>query len=391
MQLSEETLTTHPHAVFAALRQAGPAHEIPVGPGVTGWVITGYEQARRALNDPRLAKSPTSRMMPPALIKPGLSKHMLSADAPEHTRLRKLVSLEFTPRRIEALRPRIQEISDGLIAAMAVRERADLIDDYAFPLPFQVICELVGVPMVDRDDFRQWSNTLLDQFATGTDLAVAAADAMVGYVSGLVERKRAEPDDALLSGLIAAQDAGDKLTDDELTSLVFLLLVAGHETTVHLIGNAMQLLLSRPELAQQLREDPDRIPQAVEEVLRYESPVKTSTLRVSVAPVEVGEVIIPPGKIVMISLLSANRDGNTFTNPDEFDLSRREGQHLAFGHGMHFCLGAPLARLEARIAVESLLTRFPEMSADIAPEALQWRPGLLIRGLKQLPVSLGRH
>ncbi len=391
MQLSEEALTAQPHAVFAAMRQAAPAHEIPIAPGVTGWIITRYEEARRALNDPRLAKSPTAQMMPPALIKPGLSKHMLSADAPEHTRLRKLVSLEFTPRRIEALRPRVQEISDGLIAAMAGRETADLIDDYAFPLPFQVICELVGVPMVDREDFRGWSNTLIDQFAQGSEQAIEAANAMVGYVGGLVERKRAEPDDALLSGLIAAQDAGDKLTDDELTSLVFLLMVAGHETTVHLIGNAMYLLLSRPDLAKQLRDDPARIPTAVEEVLRYESPVKTSTLRVSVAPVEVGDVVIPPGKMVMISLLSANRDENTFTGPDEFDPARRESQHLAFGHGIHFCLGAPLARIEAQIAIESLLTRFPQMTPQAEPEALQWRPGLLIRGLKQLPVDLGQH
>jgi cytochrome P450 len=388
---SEEAMTANPHPVFAAMRQAAAAHEFPIGNGATGWMVTRYEEARKALSDPRLAKSPTTSVMPPEMIKPGLSKHMLNSDAPEHTRLRKLVSMAFTPRRMEEFRPRVQAISDSLIEAISGREVIDLIDDYAFPLPFQVICELIGVPMVDRDDFRAWSNLLLDQFAQGSPEAASAATAMVDYVGRLVARKREEPDDALLSGLIAASDAGDKLDDDELTSLVFLLLVAGHETTVNLIGNAMYLLLSRPDQAKALRDDPALIPAAVEEVLRFESPVKTATLRISVAPVEVGEVTIPPGQLVFISLLSANRDENAFTEPDELDLARHEGQHLAFGHGIHFCLGAPLARIEAQIAVETLLKRFPEMTAEGDLANPQWRPGLLLRGLAHLPVRLGAH
>jgi cytochrome P450 len=388
---SEEAMTANPHPVFAAMRQSAAAHEIPIGPGVTGWMITRYEDVRRALTDPRLAKSPTTAVMPPEMVKPGLSKHMLNADPPEHTRLRKLVSMAFTPRRMEEFRPRVQAISDSLIEALSGREVIDLIDDYAFPLPFQVICELIGVPMVDRDDFRAWSNLLLDQFAQGSPEAAQAATSMVDYIGDLVARKRAEPDDALLSGLIAASDAGDKLDDDELTSLVFLLLVAGHETTVNLIGNAMYLLLGRPDQAKALRENAELIPAAVEEVLRFESPVKTATLRISVAPVEVGEVTIPPGQLVFISLLSANRDENAFSQPDELDLARREAQHLAFGHGIHFCLGAPLARIEAQIAVESLLRRYPEMTAETGLANVQWRPGLLLRGLVHLPVRLGAH
>ncbi len=382
-------MTANPHPVFAAMRQSAPAHEIPLGPGATGWMITRYEDVRRALGDPRLAKSPTAAVMPPAMVKPGLNKHMLNADAPEHTRLRKLVSMAFTSRRMEEFRPRVQEISDSLLRALDGRETIDLIDDYAFPLPFQVICELIGVPMVDRDSFRAWSNLLVDQFAQGSPEAAEAASAMVGYVGDLVERKRAEPDDALLSGLIAASDAGDRLDDDELTSLVFLLLVAGHETTVNLIGNAMYLLLGRPDQAKALRENPALVPGAIEEFLRFESPVKTATLRISVAPVEVGEVTIPPGQLVFISLMSANRDEHAFTDPDELDLARKEGQHMAFGHGIHFCLGAPLARIEAQVAISSLLQRFPQMSAEGDLADVKWRPGLLLRGLEHLPVRLG--
>jgi cytochrome P450 len=391
MQLSEEAMTANPHPMFAAMRQAGPAMEIPIAPGVNGWLVTRYEDARRALNDPRLAKAPTASILPPEMVKPGLSKHMLNGDAPEHTRLRKLVSMAFTPRRMEALRPRVQEISNELIAAMEGKEVVDLIDDYAFPLPFQVICELIGVPMVDRDSFREWSNILIDQFAAGSDRAIQAAESMVTYVQDLVERKRSDPDDALLTALINASDEGDRLDQDELTSMVFLLLVAGHETTVNLIGNAMYLLLGKPDLASQLRANPGQIPGAIEEVLRYESPVKTSTMRISVAPVEMGDVTIPPGQVVFISLLSANRDEKSFSSPDEMDVFRKESQHLAFGHGIHFCLGAPLARIEAQIALTDLLTAFPNMSADSDLAAASWRPGLIMRGVEHLPVRLGTH
>ena len=383
-------MTANPHAVFAAMRQQTAVAEIPLGDsGINGYLITRYEDAKRALTDPRLAKGPTNLIMPPEMVKAGLSKHMLSADAPEHSRLRKLVSLEFTPRRIEALRPRIQQISDELIAAMAGKESADLVDDYAFPLPFQVICELIGVPMIDRDDFRSWSNILLDEFMVGTPESVAAAESMETYIQSLVARKRSEPDDALLSGLIQASDAGDKLDEDELTSLVFLLLVAGHETTVNLIGNAMFLLLQRPEVADSLRENPDLIPNAIEEFLRYESPVKTATLRMAVEEVEYGGVAIPAGNLVFIGLMSPNRDASVFPEPDAFDISRTEAaQHLAFGHGMHFCLGAPLARMEARIAIGGLLNAFPKLRFAAAESELAWRPGMLLRGLQHLPVQL---
>jgi cytochrome P450 len=379
-----------PHAAFAQMRGAGRVVQIPLTPTARAYLITHHDDAKRALTDPRFAKAPANNFLPPEMVKAGLGKHMLNFDGAEHSRLRRLVSLEFTPRRIEALRPRIQEISDSLIEAMRGGDSADLIDDYAFPLPFQVICELIGVPMVDRDAFRSWSNILLDEFLARSAESAVAASSMLSYVQDLVARKRSEPDDALLSGLIQAGHEGDRLGEDELTSLVFLLLVAGHETTVNLIGNAMLLLLRHPDRLAALRAEPGLIPAAIEEVLRFESPVKMTTLRMAAEDVTVGDTTIPAGSVVFIGLMSANRDAAVFAGADTFDPDRTDtGQHLAFGHGIHFCLGAPLARLEGRIAVEGLLRAFPGMSlAAREEEAPRWRAGRLLRGLAHLPVRL---
>ncbi|WP_117212722.1 cytochrome P450 family protein [Allorhizocola rhizosphaerae] len=386
-----------PHIMLAALREAGPVHEIPFPPTETGtaWLITRYAEARRALNDPRLAKGPlqdsplqAANPLPPETLR-AISRHMLDADPPDHTRLRRLVSAAFTARRIEGLRPRIRAISDELIGALAGRDRADLIDDFAFPLPFQVICELIGVPQVDRTSFRAWSNVIVAGDAAPGEEESHAITSMVAYVRELVERRRAEPDDALMSGLIRASDAGDRLDRDELTSLVFLLLIAGHETTVNLIGNAMYLLLGRPEQAAALRADPALIPGAVDEFLRYESPVKVSTLRIATDPVTIAGTTIPAGAVVMISLMAANRDDSVFPEADELQPTRADAQqHLAFGHGVHYCLGAPLAKLEGEIAIGALLAHFPGMRAALPLSELEWRPGMLLRGLRHLPVHL---
>jgi len=377
------------------MRNAGPVHQIPLGPQATAWLITGYEEGRKALNDPRLAKSLMRQSVMydspgavPEHVHRVMSKHMLSADPPDHTRLRRLVSAEFTPRRVEDLRPRVRGISDSLIEAFD-GDRIDLIDAYAFPLPFQVICELLGVPEIDRDSFRGWSNTIASGMAAMTSQTVDAATNLTAYVAELVERRRSEPDGALLSALIRQSDSGDGLSQDELTSLVFLLLIAGHETTVNLIGNAMYLLLTRPPEAERLRSEPALLPSAIEEFLRYESPIQMTSIRVTTEPVTVGEVTIPAGQPVLVSLLGVNRDPDAFGSPDELQLSRKDGQHLAFGHGPHFCLGAPLARMEGEIALGSLLDRFPRMRLAVPVEELQWRPGVLMRGLAHLPVLLG--
>ncbi|HZM76231.1 MAG TPA: cytochrome P450 [Candidatus Limnocylindrales bacterium] len=390
MGQGHDVMTTDPHAVFAMMRQAGRVAQIPLGAsGATGYLIIHHEDAKRALTDPRLAKAPTSNLLPQAMVKPGLSKHMLNFDGADHSRLRRLISLEFTPRRIDALRPRVQEISDSLIDGLRGKESADLIDDYAFPLPFQVICELIGVPMIDREEFRGWSNILVNEFLARSEESKHASASMLAYVQDLVARKRSEPDHALLSGLIQASDAGDRLDQDELTSLVFLLLVAGHETTVNLIGNAMLLLLRHPDRLAALRSDPDLIPAAIEEVLRFESPVKTTTIRIAVDEITFGDTTIPAGSVVFVGLMAANRDGTVFDDPDSLDLTRTDAaQHLAFGHGAHFCLGAPLARMEGKIAIEGLLSAFPEIALGVPDEPPAWRPGMLLRGLAHLPVRL---
>jgi cytochrome P450 len=395
MRSTADDQTASPHETLAQLRAAAPAHQIPIGPAATGWLITRYADAKRALNDPRLSRRALQDLMEaggspfPVEVRAAMSKHMLNADPPEHTRLRRLVSASFTARRLEGLRPRIEQITAELLNQLAGRPEADVIDDFAFPLPFQVICELIGVPEVDRDAFRGWSNTMVAGPAAPPEQMYAAVAATADYLVDLLDRKRAEPDDALLSSLIEASDAGDRLTGDELSSLVFLLLLAGHETTVNLIGNAVLLMLREPERAAALRADETLLPGAIEEILRYESPVKNATIRLAVEPVTFGDVTIPAGDTVVISLLSANRDAEAFSGADDFDPARPEAAgHLAFGHGIHYCLGAPLARLEGQVAVGALLRRFPAMRLAVPQEQLEWRPGLLMHGVAHLPVSL---
>ncbi|GIM97114.1 cytochrome P450 family protein [Paractinoplanes toevensis] len=385
--LADPAFHADPHSFYARWRQSGPVRPVVLPGGAGGWLVTGYDDARQALTDPRLSKEiqPSQVNDPiPADIRKAISHHMLAADPPDHTRLRRLVTAAFTARRIEALRPRIEQITDDLLDAMAGREQVDLIDALAFPLPIQVICELLGIPSEDRDSFRSWSNTLVGGQALRNRLPAAMA-ALVSYVRALIAERRQHPGDDLLSDLIAVRDQADQLSEDELSSMVFLLLIAGHETTVNLIGNGSYLLLSDRERWERLRADPARLPAAVEEFLRYESPVETATFRITTEDVEIGGAVVPAGEIVVISLLSANRDGNRFPDAADLRLDRPQNPHLAFGHGIHYCLGAPLARLEAQIAFGRLLVRFPglRLATDEEPG---WRPGLLMRGLQRLPV-----
>jgi cytochrome P450 len=315
-------------------------------------------------------------------------RHMLNMDAPDHTRLRKLVTKAFTARRIEGLRPRVQEISDALIANMVANADAgpmDLLDEFAFPLPITVISELIGVPDDARDDFRAWSNTMLQ--SGPREEAQAAGLAMAQYLSGLMEAKRAEPTDDMLSELILASDDGDRLTQGEVLGMVFLLLVAGHETTVNLIGNGLLALLRNPEQLAALRADRSLLPSAVEEFLRFDGPINLATFRFTSEPIELAGVQIPKDEFVMISLLGANRDPHQYEQPDRLDLGRNPS-HVAFGHGIHFCLGAPLARMEAAIAFSGLLDRFDDIELAVPVKDLSYRPSSLIHGLTRLPVLL---
>jgi len=327
---------------------------------------------------------------------PAFARHMLVVDPPDHTRLRRLVSAAFSVRRIEALRPRVQAIVDDLLDQVAVQgpdSRVDLIGVLAFPLPFTVICELLGVPQEDRDSLGKNLRALLSP--TPTPLAYAAAkaasDAVVAKLTELVEAKQRAPDDDLISGLIAARDGDERLDQRELLSSVFQLIVAGHDTTTSLIGNSVVALLRHPDVLTALRSDPSRIPAALEELLRYDSPVPHSTFRYATEPVDIAGVAVPAGAQVIISLAAANRDACKFAQPETLDIDRSDVRHIAFGHGIHFCLGAALARMEGQLALESLLYRFPHFRLGVAPDDLHWGhgDGLVLRGLTELPVIPG--
>ncbi|MGC2997334.1 cytochrome P450 family protein [Streptomyces sp. G35A] len=384
-----ESFTRDPYPVYAGLRARGAVHRIrmPEG-GAEAWLVVGYEAGRAALADPRLSKdwSRASPSLPLGAISAG--PHMLRADPPEHTRLRKLVAREFTARRVEELAPSIQKTTDALLDRMlaAPDGRADLVEALSFPLPISVICELLGVPDLDRESFRTWSNDALG--ATDPEQRKAAATAMAQYMTELVEGKRKRSGDDLLSALIHGSDEdGDRLSREELLGMAWLLLVAGHETTVNLISNGVLALLTHPHQLAALRADLTLIDAAVEEMLRYEGPLETPTFRFTTEPVTIGDTVIPgDGELVLIAMADANRDPARFPSPDRFDISRDARGHVAFGHGIHHCLGAPLARAEARIAVRSLLERAPDLSLDIHPAAITWRPGLMIRGPLSLPI-----
>ncbi|MFE7201366.1 cytochrome P450 [Pseudonocardia alni] len=382
-----------PDALYRELRDARPVTRATGPNGLTFWMITRYDDARAALNDPRLRKD--SRRLPEVLQRHGATSfrqfadslvgHMLNADPPDHTRLRKLVGRAFTVRAIARLRPRIEQIATELAdAAEQAGPELDLLDHFAFPLPMTVISEILGVPGERREDFRHWSNLLL---SSGPDEERAAAAAsMAQFLSELVADKSAHPGDDMLSEIVRASEDGDSLSSAEVTAMAFLLLVAGHETTVNLIGNGMLALLRDPGQHARLRADPDRVPQAVEEFLRYDGPVNLATIRFTDEPVEYSGVTIPAGEVVLVSLIGANRDPGRYPDPQRFDPDRDTSGHLAFGYGIHHCLGAPLARLEADVAFRTLLARFPDMALAGAPG--QQRESTLIHALTALPVRL---
>ncbi|MGW5653293.1 cytochrome P450 [Streptomyces humi] len=382
-----ESLRTDPHTVYAHLRERGPVHRVrwplPEGQYHETWLVVGYEEARAALADPGLAKD-TAKTGFTFLDEELIGKHLLAADPPQHTRLRGLVTRAFTARRVAGLEPRIQEITDRLLDEMLPRGRADLIDALAYPLPITVISELLGVPELDRARFRKLSNEAITSSRPGSeyDAFVALAD----YLAELIEDKRcAGPSGDLLSDLLrtTAED-GDRLSVGELRGMAYVLLIAGHETTVNLIGNGVLALLAHPDQLAALRADMALLDGAVEEILRWEGPVENATYRYAAAPLEIAGAAIAEGDPVMIGLTAADRDGARYPEPDRFDIRRDNRGHLAFGHGIHYCLGAPLARLEGRIALRSLLERAPDLALDGQPG--EWLPGTLMRGVRRLPV-----
>jgi cytochrome P450 len=391
---------------FARIREQGPVVPVRLPDGGTYWLVTRYADVRAALADARLHKDYVRKLVGPDWQPDPttvfLNVHMLAADPPDHTRLRKLVTRAFTARRIAGLRPRIEAITTSLLDAMEGRLLAgtagtagtagnlevNLIEAFAFPLPVTVICELLGVPVGDQEDFKSWSHALLSSDRAQAEV-VAAGTAMYHYFTDLVAAKRASPADDLISALVDARDSADSLDERELIAMLFLLLVAGHETTANLIATGMLALLTQPAELERLRTDPALLPGAVEELLRYANPLNHATERFTLEPVQIGGVTIPARAWVLCATSSANRDPARFADPDRLDVGRDAGGHVAFGHGIHYCLGAPLARLEGEIAFGALLSRFPALSLAVDPATLRWRPSSLIHGLETLPVRLG--
>jgi cytochrome P450 len=376
-----------PYSVHARLRAQQPVARVIMPGGLPAWLVTGYAEARAALTDPRLHKLPRGWRPEPHSMLAAIELHMLNSDPPDHERLRKLVNKAFTARRVEQLRPRISAITTELLDDMSTRQEVDLLASLAFPLPITVICELLGVPVADRDEFRAWSATIVSS-TVSPDVFQAHGTAMTGYFRKMLAARRREPADDLLSALVAARDEEDRLTEDELLSMAFLLLVAGHETTVNLIGSGMLALLLNPGEMARLRADRSLLGGAVEELLRYVNPVNNATLRFAGEPLEIGGQQVSPDEVVLVSLSGANRDPSRYADPDRLDLGRDSAGHLAFGHGIHYCLGAPLARLEAEIAFGGLLERFGSMTLAVPADSLRWRPSTLIHGLETLPVRL---
>jgi cytochrome P450 len=388
---SPPTDLADPFPALAAWRDSGPVRRVDERLGLPVWVIARYDDVLAALSDPRLSSDPhQARDLDERLRGDFLSRSMIGTDPPEHTRLRRLVSQAFTPRRVQGLRPRIEQITGTLLDRITPRGRAELIGEFALPLPITVIGELLGVPEADRERFRLWTDEMLDRpFDPGTDmdLVTAARERMYGYLADLVDAKRARPADDLLTDLVQATDEGERLDRQELLAMTFLLLIAGYVTTVNLIGNGTLALMRSPEQLALLRADPARVPRAVEEVLRFDGPVNPGLTRYALEDLEIGGVRIPRGEVVLLSIAAADRDPARFPDPDRFDVTNGAPGHLAFGHGVHFCLGAPLARLEGQIAFTALLERLPDLALAVPEDALQWSAGGVLRGVRELPVT----
>ncbi|MFJ9595358.1 cytochrome P450 [Streptomyces virginiae] len=391
---------TDPYPAYAWLRENSPVHRTKLPSGVEAWLVTRYADARQALADQRLSKNPAHHAEPahakgktgiPGERKAELMTHLLNIDPPDHTRLRRLVSKAFTPRRVAEFAPRVQALTDHLIDGFAGRGEADLIHEFAFPLPIYAICEMLGVPREDQDDFRDWAGMMIRHGGGPRGGVARSVKQMRTYLGELIHRKRDDLGDDLISDLIRASDHGDHLTEGEATAMAFILLFAGFETTVNLIGNGVHSLFMNPGQRERLQSslaagESGLLATGVEELLRYDGPVELATWRFATEPLTLGGERVETGDPVLVVLAAADRDPERFADPDTLDLSRADNQHLGYGHGIHYCLGAPLARLEGQTALATLLTRLPDLELSVPPQDLRWRGGLIMRGLRTLPV-----
>ncbi|WP_242888789.1 cytochrome P450 family protein [Actinomadura litoris] len=382
-----------PYPAYARLREERPVCRVRLRDDVHCWVVSRYEDARSAFADPRLSRDP--RVAGPAWREAdrgrpledgaGLGVHLLTREPPDHERLRRLVSAVFTKARTEALRERVEQVADSLIDAFEERGEAELIAEFAYPLPITVICEILGIPAEDRSLFRQWTSNAVAAESGDVDGRLNGVQPPGEYLRALVAAKRDAPGDDLISALVADQGQG-RLSESELLSMIFLLVIAGHENTAGLIGNGVVALLRSPGQLALLRERPELADAVVEEVLRYDGPMELAAWRWTTEAVEIGGTLIPAGEPVLIALAGAHRDPARFTEPDRFDVERPDNAHLGFGHGRHHCLGAPLGRLEGAVGLRALVRRLPDLALAVPQERLRRQPSSIVRALHELPV-----
>jgi cytochrome P450 len=384
----------NPYPIYRRLRAEDPVYRTKVAFWLPAmWVVTRYDDVVNVLKDPRFSKDYIQAYpwIPSSMR--AMFRNLLSVDPPDHTRLRSLVQKAFTPRLIEGLRERIQSVCEELLDRVGAGASFELIAAYALPVPLTIISDLLGVPVSDRHRFGPWAKTVAAASASASVFdflrALPALTRLSRYIRGLVVLRRASPQDDLMTALVRAEESGDRLTEDEIVSMIILLLLAGHETTVHLIASGALTLMQHPEQSMRIQQTPELRASAIDEILRYASPVEFATPRITLEDVTIGSVTIPRGALVGVSLGSANHDESQFPDPETFDIAREPNRHIAFGMGSHFCLGAALARLEGEIALTTLFRRFPHLQLAVPSSSLRWRKSLALRGLAELPVLTG--
>jgi cytochrome P450 len=389
-----------PYEILEPYRKAGRVHHVVFPHGADVWLVTRYADVRALLQDPRVSKDGT-RMnemfarhtgtyveddKPDVGFDDELSQHMLNTDAPRHTRLRSLVSKAFTLRRMENFRERIEELVGQYLDKLEGRDDVDLVGEYAQPLPIVIICDVLGIPFEDRERFQQWAVELVGA-GHPPEVVEAASKNVIEYGHSIIDMKRKNPADDMVSAMLEGAPNGDRLTDDELVAMIFLYTVAGHITSQHTLSNSMLSLLTNPEAMQRLRGDLEIMPQAIDELMRYDGGVGVATFRFSLEDIEIGDTVVPENSILALSILSAHRDDEQFPDANKLDLDRRPNGVLGFGHGPHFCIGQPLAKMQTNIALTRLLERFPDLRMTADASFLEWEPSTLLRGMHHLPAA----
>ncbi len=397
VDVTDAKFKANPFPFYAQLRAEAPVFPIILrATKQRAWLVTRYDDALNVLKDERFAKDRHNAMSREQLKKAiwlppmfkSLERNLLALDSPDHTRLRALVHKAFTPRLIEQMRDQIQTVTTELIDKVEPKGSMDLIADFALPLPLTMIGRILGVPAEDNPKFHRWTKTFV---AAGTNrnpfVLIPSIMGFMGYMKKLIKERSTQPKDDLITALVQAKEGSDQMTEDEVLAMIFLVLSAGHETTLNLISSGTLALLEHPDQLAKLRSEPALIKTGIEELLRFAGPAEMATERYAREDITIAGTVIPRGELVLAVIASANRDANYFDNPDTLDITREKNKHLAFGQGIHYCVGAPLSRLEGQIAISTLIQRLPNLHLSVAPDQLRWRSEFILRGLEALPVS----